>query len=240
MTQKIKKISHSTSTSTSSGFTVMSDVQAGDLLMFYDNYHISDNSKDITRTTPSGFTNIQAIKTYYNFNYDENVLAVSYKIANGTESGTTINGTSQTAASWKIARKTLILFRLFKPISTVTVGGLVWEGVSPVAQTITSSVSTTPNIIVACYSKVDGGSPPDHYYNANITYSNETPDEEIIHQHNSIINSDGTDYFLGMTSGFYYTIKNRGTSDVDIGITTPLTPDRTRGCTMIGFYLELE
>ena len=197
----------STVTSSSSTITVMSDVQSGDLLVLKDvGYNYSGGS--ITNVIPSGFNSIGTITETIN---DDTIRAtLSYKIATGTESGTTITGINSTAES-----KILILFRGNKIISSVTVGSLVSDADNngPVSATITSSSGSTPLIIFASFSYIwSGGTAP------TFTYTGETP---------------------VIDTGVHYTIKNKSESinNVNIGLAYYSSFDVVL---VYGFYLELE
>jgi hypothetical protein len=177
----------STVTASSSTITVMSNVQAGDLLVLFD-YGFNFSGASITNVIPSGFTSIGTVTEN---NLDNNIRAtMSYKIATGTESGTTLTGINSNSET-----KILILFRGNKIISAVTVGSFVsdTDDKGPVSATITSSSGLTPLIIFADYSYIWAGGTE-----RSFTYTGETP----------------------VYDNIYYTIKNKNQSinNVNIGI----------------------
>jgi len=209
--QSITKISHVTASS--STITVMSDVQADDLLIFSD---VAEGDSVPSAVTPSGFTQISTI-TGSGMRW-----SIFYKIANGTESGTVLTGMNDDSE-----RKRLILFRGNKSISSVTTGSLVSQqddGYESISTTITSSGGTTPFIIIALYgSDINTECIPPNY-----TFTGETADETIGYATNTSV-----------VSAIKYKIKNRGdtSNNVGIGITND---DCVYGLGIIGFYLELE
>ena len=180
----------STVTSSSSNITVMSGVQSGDLLVLFDAGYLN-TSGTISNVIPSGFTSIGTI-TYQTWVPTENYLitTVSYKIANGTESGTTVTGINTFSEA-----KKLILYRGNKSISTVTTKSVVSQSDDrgPLSRTITSSSGLTPLIIFANRVIIHDGDYED------LSYTGETP---------------------VIDNGIYYTIKNKNETinNVSIGV----------------------
>ena len=214
--QSIEKISHVTASS--STITVMSDVQAGDLLIFSDfattdDFFYYENVP--TQVTPSGFTIIKSQPGY------ASCWSIFYKIANGTESGTVLTGMNDA-----FERKRLILFRGNRPIRLITTKYFVeqYNRQGPISGTITSSSGITPFIIMGFYGTCLSSSTPNHGY----TFTGETADETIGYTTNSEI-----------VSAIKYKIKNRGdtSADVVVGFTNTVYEDALG---INGFCLELE
>ena len=220
----ITKISDVTSRISSGTITVMSGVQAGDLLVFF-NFSHNDKNDVPTAVTPSGFSLIHSLVG--NYNYADGRWSSYYKIANGTESGTTLTGmNSDTDESC------LILFRGNKQISSVSSIGIVSESSQanlnePV---ITSSSGNTPFVIFAffgIYAKDAGlGSP--------ITAA--SIDGETMT--NTIIIDDGAENL----SFAAWKIKNYGdtANDVTLDAYAEGASSNYAICGVVGFYLELE
>ena len=141
--QTITKISDVISSS--STITVMSDVRAGDLLVFFDFAHNNGDGVP-TAVTPSGFSVIRSHSG--NYSSSDGRWSSYYKIANGTESGTTLTGMNSDTEE-----KCLILFRGNKQISSVSSMGIVSESDEtgldePI---ITSSSGNSPFVIFAFF-----------------------------------------------------------------------------------------
>jgi hypothetical protein len=139
--------------SRSSTITVMSGVQSGDLLVFFDFAHNNGNGVP-TAVTPSGFSVIHSHSG--NYSYSDGRWSSYYKIANGTESGTTLTGMNSYTEE-----KCLILFRGDKQISSVSSMGIVSESdeTSLNEPIITSSSGNSPFVIFAffgIYAEDDG------------------------------------------------------------------------------------
>lgn len=124
-----------TNSSSTSQITVPADVKAGDILVVFNR---SGGPSTPSTVVPSGFT---AISNAANSNYR---LILSYKLANGSEGGTTLNGMSAlTTANLFIG-----VFRPNIPARVLTLGS-VDAGLSAGSQTrTTNSGSSTPPLVV--------------------------------------------------------------------------------------------
>jgi hypothetical protein len=127
---QITKISHVTSNTDT--ITVMPGVEAGDLLIFAD--FVGKNLPELV--VPSGFTNIRSI-----FMGSWQRMAISYKIATGTESGTVLTGMDYISGQ---SVKLLVLFRGSRGsrgIQSVTIKSLV-SAASETSGTINQTITT--------------------------------------------------------------------------------------------------
>lgn len=123
-------------TFSSSSFIFPSNIQTGDICI------ISDSSATTTDVTPSGFTSIT--KAVLGTSFRQNI---SYRIiTSGDATGILINGMGGTS------RKTVVLFRPDRAITTltVTVTGTQATSLAPSNQTLTGEAG--PVIAFACYS----------------------------------------------------------------------------------------
>lgn len=125
-------------TSTNSGsVTAPSGIADGDLLI------LCDFAADSART-PSGFTT--AINTIAGGVARQ---IVSYKVANGTESGQSLSGMVNNTFA-----KVICAFRASKPLNSAAHGGTTSStsvGTDPASRTINASGGTPPLLVVAAY-----------------------------------------------------------------------------------------
>jgi len=133
------------STSLTSTIDVPVGVVSGDLIVLLD-VPLNSASPAPSLVTPSGFTN-----SGINFIDSLNVrrMALSFKIASGSEGGTTLTGMNGSTAN----NKSLLVFRGNIPFVTATVldvGTQATDG-NPTAQTVTSGSGTVPLIVFGCY-----------------------------------------------------------------------------------------
>jgi hypothetical protein len=129
---------HDDAYSTVADITVPAGVQAGDLMVLSD---FAIDSGGPTLVTPTDFTN------WININLNQGRLAVSYKIATGSE--TTLTGMDGDLGDDKI----LAVFRPDAAISTITAStptGLATTG-NPILQSITATAGTLPLIAFGFY-----------------------------------------------------------------------------------------
>ncbi len=120
-------------------------VIAGDVILLLD-FAVSFSS--VTKIVPSGFTEIRDNST------STTRQVCSYKIANGTESGSSLSGMAGSLAT----RKVVVTFRGDIPISVVTpldVEGQATTG-NPTAQTVNASGQPVPLIVIGGYSAGSG------------------------------------------------------------------------------------
>jgi hypothetical protein len=139
ITQVLSAISATTT------ITAPSGIQAGDLIVLLD---VSCGYSLPTAVVPTGFTQI------ININDTTDVAAVaSYKIAVGTEGGTSITGMAGTTS------KVMYVFRGNKAAAAATVGdvGNQWTSGNPTAQTITAASGTPPLVVFGFYSSAQSG-----------------------------------------------------------------------------------
>lgn len=129
----------SSATSTASTITAPSDIVAGDLLVIYD--RATNTSGLPTSVVPSGFTSILDQGT-------ENLRRTicSFKIASGSEAGTSITGMNGTSANIKI----MMVFSTNGATSAIAYDvEFQSTDADPTAQTITSSSGSPPLVAFA-------------------------------------------------------------------------------------------
>lgn len=133
--------------------TVPAGVERGDLLVMFHAANRANNTGDVE--APAGFTLLTSREwIWMSGNYF--FTGVSYKIADGTESGTQITGQTSANNVWE---KGLFIFRPNVPIKSVTtggwsdqvVGGTNGNSTEQNNLTITSSSAVTPSFVVAFY-----------------------------------------------------------------------------------------
>jgi len=140
----ISFVTSATSTTTS---IVCPTVQAGDIIVLF-NYARSTNSFTPTSVTPTGFTGIGSGASF------NATLAVReqpfYKIATGTESGTTLTGMTGTGAQNIL----LLVYRPNASINQITISTPTAQATdsAPTNQTLSMSSLTGPYIGFAFYS----------------------------------------------------------------------------------------
>lgn len=136
----------SSATSTGSTIVAPSDIVAGDLLVMYDNVSATTIP---TSVVPTGFTSIlnNTVST------NRRVIC-SYKIATGSEAGTTITGLSGTGGA---LAKILIVFST-NGATTGTVKSIQYEqtDADPTAQTITSGSGVSPLVSIGFLRNASG------------------------------------------------------------------------------------
>lgn len=128
-------------TAATSAITLPSGIQQGDLIILLD---FATSGSVPTAVTPTGFTNLQNVS-------DGSVrrFMVSYKIADGTESSTSVTGMNGSSQN----RKGVLTFRgnTF-PVSATGAGGTQETSLNaPATQNQNVSGFTTPLIILAMY-----------------------------------------------------------------------------------------
>ena len=133
--------------SSSASLTVPT-VQAGDFLILFNGCGTNNSTTPPTLVSPSGWTNI------YNFSTTTspaNRQSCFYKIATGSEGGTTITGMASGLAGNTLE---LIVYRPNASIITVTPGTVTSQGTGavPTNQTLTLSGITAPSLGFAYYS----------------------------------------------------------------------------------------
>ena len=136
-------VNHSTSTP----ITVPNGVREGDLLVFLEHDEISGATP--VNGVPSGFTQIDTRSGNYGGGAVNVIVTLSYKIAAGTESATTLQGIDH------LYDQALYIFRGngTSQISSVTVGsaqGQVTTG-NPTAQNVAASAGVAPLVVIGSY-----------------------------------------------------------------------------------------
>lgn len=123
-----------------------SGIQTGDLLVLYDYKGVT-----VSIAAPSGFTTITSDATA------TGRTTISYKIADGTESGTTITGMGGTNGATSMI---LAVFRGNIPITSVTPASTAEQKTdsAPTNQTVTSGSGTPPLVVIATYENSASGS----------------------------------------------------------------------------------
>jgi hypothetical protein len=129
--------------SATSSITCPSNVVAGDLICFFE-----DALSASGQAIPSGFTLISGTLI------TNNRAVWSYKIATGTEGGTSITGMT----GGTFYTKVLLIFRGDVPISAVTVASVNQQATAgdPTAQTVTASSGVPPLVVLASYTTGTG------------------------------------------------------------------------------------
>ena len=135
--QSIAFRSSSTSDNLST-ITAPSDIIAGDLIVLYD--RATNSSGFPTSVIPSGFTTI-----LNNTHESTRRTICSYKIANGTEAGTTITGMDGASADVK----TILVFST-NGATTASFFDVEFQSTdgNPVAQTINASSGSPPLVVI--------------------------------------------------------------------------------------------
>jgi hypothetical protein len=134
-----------------SQLTAPAGINAGDLLVLHNKAEFTSGTG--SNNIPSGFTSIGSLGITGAVTIGENV---SYKIANGTESGSTLSGIS---ASNIVYRMALGVFRGNIAVSSVSVASFNSQLTSGAVtnQTVTSSGGTPPLIVFAAYGDAASG-----------------------------------------------------------------------------------
>lgn len=132
----------SSATSTTSTITAPSDLQAGDFLLLFD--CASTSLSPPTVVTPTGWT---ALDSQSGTSMTD---AMSYKIADGTEAGSSITGMNGGYSN----RKLLVVFRGNVPFIAATIQSKVKQitASNPTSKTITSGSATTSILVIASWS----------------------------------------------------------------------------------------
>lgn len=127
-------------TSVASTITAPTGIQAGDIIVLFDS---AQNLSTIPATVvPTGFTSI--INAPSSLSHRE---IISFKLADGTEGGTTITGMNGATSN----RKVIFVFRGDIAITTVTpanAGNVTTSG-NPASTLVTSSAGIAPLVVLA-------------------------------------------------------------------------------------------
>ena len=145
----ITSISLATSaTGTSGSLTVPAGVVAGDILVFINRAHSGSTPSD---TIPTGFAKLGTGTEIISGSRRQ---TISYKFADGTESGTSLSAFTGGSAT----RTILLVFRATKAASSVTAAGYVGSisDTDPAAVTILASGGAAPLIAIAVYGSSGG------------------------------------------------------------------------------------
>jgi hypothetical protein len=154
-----------TSSIESSTVTLPAIVKAGDVLILFD-YVSGGGAGPPSAHVPTGWTSIAS------YTGGDGRLASSYKIAAGTEGGSSITGITHDDHS----AKAVLQFRSAKKITGLTVAGAVGEmnsGGNPSVKTIAASGGVRPVLGLAAFSAVD-------YSSFTPRTCSITPDDEIL------------------------------------------------------------
>lgn len=137
-------------TSEDSTVTAPASIQAGDLLIAAQ--HVL-NFAPPGAAVPSGFTQIL---TFQPSGSSLIRMTVSYKIADGSESGASLSGMSAFISQWIVMQ-----FRGDAPISVATPADIGSAGAdtNPAAQTVTSGGGTPPLVVIGMYASGSAVSP---------------------------------------------------------------------------------
>lgn len=140
-------------TSTGTSATCPSGVQAGDLLVWFN--ACQKTGSDPGTTTPTGFTQLTNVLFLSGSNYYR--ATICYKVASGTEGGTTISGYSVGTAT-----KSANILHFKGPFSNISAsgfGGQNSSGGSITNRTVSASgASGVPVMVIACYHDMSGTS----------------------------------------------------------------------------------
>lgn len=136
----------SATTSTGTNITAPASIEAGDLLIL--TQWGGQNTSPPSDVTPTDWTDVPTSQSITSGGAGAR-LSMKYKIADGTEDGSTITGMNAAAVN----RKIILLFRANKPITALTVSAAVGDSTSgnPSTQTILASLGTPPVLGVATY-----------------------------------------------------------------------------------------
>lgn len=201
----------SSTADSSSTFDVPASVLAGDLIVVLDlSTHNSGSAP--TTVVPTDFTSI--VNTLAPDGDQRQIL--SYKLAVGTEGGTTLTGMEDDGVTVR-ACKCLYVFRRSPVAGSLTVAGVVSTSVNtnPAAQNITASSGVVPLVVIGGYG----------CFNSPISPRTFTPakDGEIF----GMIGSDDTMYLA-------YKIYNSSPANVSIDM-----DDEGSGNTLQGCYIQM-
>lgn len=119
-------------------------IQAGDLLVMLD--YAGALGPLPTEVIPTGFTSIASITT------GTQRFIASYKLADGTEGGTSITGMNPSTLDGN-ATKIMAVFRGNIPATLITlvdVGSEITTG-NPAAQTVTAATGVAPLVVIGAY-----------------------------------------------------------------------------------------
>lgn len=134
------------STSTAATITLPGSINAGDLIILFDR---AQGTSAPAAVTPTGFTQIA------NFAASTIRNVISYKIAAGTESSSSITGMDGNISDAKIA----LVYRGDAAISTVIINDLATQATDadPTSQVVNASGSPAPLIVLGSYGTSAGG-----------------------------------------------------------------------------------
>jgi hypothetical protein len=134
-------------TSTATTITAPSGIQAGDLIVMAD---CAGGVSTPTDVIPTGFTGIETNTTPITSR-----MRCSYKLADGSEGGTSITGMA--ATGFGSVAKAIYVFRGDFPASSLTLADVETQGTSgnPTAQTVSASGGIAPLVILGFYAEAD-------------------------------------------------------------------------------------
>lgn len=175
--------------STTVNLTAPSGIQAGDLLVLFDFISAISASAGV----PGDMTQIGSTFSFSSTGR----FVVSYKIADGTESGNSYNGCN--GSSSQSYRKTMLVFRGNRPISSLsvsaTVAGEITAGNPAQATNAASSGTPAPCLGLTCFSCATGGVDP---RTTSITPDQEIANGTVQYTHLYMQNSSPADYTFDM------------------------------------------
>lgn len=130
-------------TSTAAAITAPSSIIAGDLLVIVQ-YAGGNGVAPVANATPTGFTDIPTSPAG-----TRSRLAICYKVAAGTEGGTSLTGGMDDFIDLKVCWQ----YRANAPISALTAANLVTQatGADPTQQTISAASGVAPVLGIVAY-----------------------------------------------------------------------------------------
>jgi hypothetical protein len=119
-------------------------IRAGDLIVMLD---VAFGTSPVAEVIPTGFTPIVTSSSGANFR-----AVLSYKLATGTEGGTSITGMTETNLDGTFG-KMIYVFRGNVPATLITVADAAAEFTTgnPAAQTVNASGGFAPLVVLGCY-----------------------------------------------------------------------------------------
>lgn len=134
--------------STSTSLVAPMNIQAGDLLLYYNQ---TENTSAAAASTPSGFTSIHAVSSSWVVQPNPEGYTfkarLSYKIADGTEAGATITGMAISTFR-NIPEQLILVYRSNRPVTSVS---LVNWSTSASSRTLPVTPNHAPLLAIACY-----------------------------------------------------------------------------------------
>lgn len=164
----VSYVTSSSPTNYDGSITMPSNIQAGDVIIVGQEYGANTNDRSLPG---SGFTQISVLSRYSALNEYYYTSCVSYKIANGTEGGSSISGFGDKSA-YNYTSAGVYIYRPNNPVMSITqVNKYTYEGSGdPASNILYGSTSTAVTIALA----VTGS----NFY-PSITFSGATSDANV-------------------------------------------------------------